>query len=66
MISVIYKQDQRGTTGRFCTEAAVTTRKRPFLNRKSCTGLEVSGECGICLGFLTFEQLNCKYNFSKF
>ncbi len=66
MISAIYKQGQGGTIGRFYTEAAATTCKQLFLNRKSCTGLEVSGEYSIYLGFLTFEQLNRKSNFSKF
>ena len=36
-------------------EAVVTTYKQYFLIRKLYTGLEVSGECGIRLGFLTFE-----------
>ena len=36
-------------------EAAATTYKRLFLNRKSYTGLEVSGEYSIYLDFLTFE-----------
>src|SRR6266568_3125365 len=66
MISAIYKQGQKGTTGRFCTEAVATTHKQLFLNRKSCTSLEVSREYSICLSFLTFKQLNCKSNFSKF
>ena len=66
MILVIYKQDQRGIIGRFCMEAAATTHKRLFLNKKSCTGLEVSGECNICLGFLIFKQLNREIQFFKF
>jgi hypothetical protein len=65
-ISSIYKQGQGGTTGRFCTEAAATARKQLFLNRKSCTGSEVSGQYSIRFGFLIFEQLNCKSNFCKF
>ena len=36
-------------------EAVATTSKQLFLNKKSCTGLEVSGECGIYLNFLTFK-----------
>jgi len=47
-------------------EAAVTTRKRLFLIRKLYTGLEVSGEYGIYLSFLTFKQLNREIQFSKF
>ena len=47
-------------------EAAATTYKRLFLIRKSYTGLEVSGEYSICLSFLTFKQLNCEIQFSKF
>jgi hypothetical protein len=66
MISAIYKQGQGGTTGRFCTEAAATAHKRLFVNRKSCTSSEVSGEYGIRFDFLIFEQLNRKSNFSKF
>jgi hypothetical protein len=57
MILAIYKQGQGGTTGRFCTEAAATTRKRLFLNRKSCTGSEVSGEYGICRNTLAFPNM---------
>src|SRR6266567_4417047 len=66
MISAIYKQGQKGTTGRFCTEAVATTHKQLFLNRKSCTSLEVSREYSICLSFLTFKQLNREIRFSKF
>ena len=47
-------------------EAAATTYKRLFLNKKLCTGLEVSKEYSICLSFLTFEQLNREIQFSKF
>jgi hypothetical protein len=47
-------------------EAAATTYKRLFLNRKLYTSLEVSGEYGICLSFLPFKQLNYKIQFSKF
>jgi len=50
-------------TRRFCIEAAVTICKQFFLIRKSYTGSEVNGECGICLGFLTFEQLNREIQF---
>jgi hypothetical protein len=66
MISAIYKQGQGGRTGRFCTEAAATAHKRLFVNRKSCTSSEVSGEYGIRFDFLIFEQLNRKSNFSEF
>ena len=47
-------------TRRFYIEAAATTYKQLFLNRKSYTGLKVSGEYNIRLSFLTFKQLNCK------
>ena len=47
-------------------EAAATTYKRLFLNKKSCTGLKVSKECGICLDFLTFKQFNHEFQFPKF
>ena len=53
-------------TRRFCMEAAATTHKRLFLNKKLCTGSKVSGEYDIRLGFLTFEQLNREIQFSKF
>ena len=53
-------------TRRFCMEAAVIIYKRLFLNRKLYIGSEVSGECGICFGFLTFEQLNREFQFPKF
>ena len=56
----INNNNKRGMIRRFYMEAAATICKRFFLNRKSCTGLEVSGECSICLGFLTFEQLDCE------
>jgi len=36
-------------------EAVATTYKQLFLIRKLYTGLEVSGECSIYLGFLTFK-----------
>jgi hypothetical protein len=51
---------------RFCIKVVVTTRKRLFLIRKLYTSSEVSGECGIRLGFLTFKQLNREIQFSKF
>jgi len=41
-------------------EAVATTYKQLFLIRKLYAGLEVSKECGIRLGFLTFKQLNRK------
>jgi len=47
-------------------EVAATTYKQLFLIRKLYTSLEVSGECGIRLGFLTFKQLNHEIQFSKF
>ena len=47
-------------------EVVVTTYKQLFLIRKLYTGLEVSGEYGICLSFLTFKQLNREIQFSKF
>ena len=47
-------------------EVVATTYKRLFLIRKSYTGLEVSGEYGIRLGFLPFKQLNREIQFSKF
>ena len=53
-------------TRRFYIEAAVTTYKQLFLNKKLYTSLEVSRECGIYLSFLTFKQLNREIQFSKF
>ena len=47
-------------------EVAATTYKQLFLIRKLYTGLEVSKECGIRLGFLTFKQLNREIQFSEF
>ena len=47
-------------------EVVATTYKRLFLIRKLYTGLEVSREYCIYLGFLTFKQLNYKIQFSKF
>ena len=47
-------------------EAAATTCKRFFLNRKLCTGLKVNREYSICLDFLTFKQLDCEFRFPKF